>query len=149
MPHLDYAAQKFGPDSEEALAAVRDLDALIGEFRTQVEAAHGGPIHWLAASEYVISPVDHVSFPNRLLRESGLLQVKVQDDGEHLDLENSQAWALVDHQFSHVFVKDRDHATIEKVQQIFSDADGIDKVLTGADRATAVSYTHLTLPTKA
>lgn len=136
LPHLDYAAQKFGPDSDQALSAVRELDDLIGNFQQQATAANQGPIHWLVASEYVISPVDHVSFPNRLLREAGLLQVKRHDDGEHLDLENSQAWALVDHQFSHVFVKDRDAAIIAQVKQIFADADGIDQVLAGSDRAT-------------
>ena len=135
LPHLDYAAQKFGPDSEQALAAVQELDDLIGQFQQQVIVANRGPIHWLAVSEYVISPVDHVSFPNRLLREAGLLQVKHEDDGEHLDLENSQAWALVDHQFSHVFVKDRDPAIIAQVREIFADADGIAEVLSSADRA--------------
>ena len=135
LPHLDYAAQKFGPDSDQALAAVRELDDLIGDFQQQANAAHPSPIHWLAVSEYVISPVDHVSFPNRLLREAGLLQVEIQSDGEQLDLENSKAWALVDHQFSHVFVKDRDKAAIAQVQQVFAEADGIAEVVAGRDRA--------------
>ena len=60
------------------------------------------------AGEYAITPVDHVSYPNRLLREAGLLAVREDDDGEHLDLEDSRAFALVDHQFSHVFVADGD-----------------------------------------
>ena len=135
LPHLDYAAQKFGPDSDQALAAIRELDDLIGNFQQQANAGHPTPIHWLAVSEYVISTVDHVSFPNRSLRESGLLQVEHQDDGEHLDFENSKAWALVDHQLSHVFVKDRDAATIAQVEQIFAEADGIAEVLSGSDRA--------------
>ena len=135
LPHLDYAAQKFGPDSEQALAAVRELDDLIGKFQQQANAAHPNPIHWLAVSEYVISSVNHVSFPNRLLREAGLLQVQLHDGGEQLDLENSKAWALVDHQFSHVFVKDRDRATIAQVKQVFAEADGIAEVVSGPDRA--------------
>ena len=36
----------------------------------------------------------------------------IGDHLEHLDLAHSQAWALVDHQFSHIFVQaaDRDPA---------------------------------------
>lgn len=135
LPHLDYAAQKFGPDSDEAVAAVKELDQLIGDFRLQAEAANEEPIHWIAASEYVISPVDHVSYPNRMLREAGLLKVEHKEDGEHLDLKNSRAWALVDHQFSHVFVKERDAETIAEVRQLFVEADGIAEVLSGSDRA--------------
>jgi len=135
LPHLDYAAQKFGPDSDQAIAAVKELDQLIGQLRDQAVAANNDPIHWLVASEYVISPVDHVSYPNRVLREAGLLQVKQQDDGEHLDFENSHAWALVDHQFSHVFVKDRDPSVIEQVQKLFGNHPGIAQTLSGPDRA--------------
>ena len=135
LPHLDYAAQKFGPDSEQASAAVKEIDQLIGKFQQQAQLAYDCPIHWIAASEYVISPVDHVSYPNRLLRNAGLLEVKREDDGEHLDFEASRAWALVDHQFSHVFVKDRDAATIAKVKDLFVNVDGIAEVLSGSDRA--------------
>lgn len=136
LPHLDYAAQKFGPDSEQAIAAVKELDQLIGQLRDQAIAANDDPIHWLVASEYVISPVDHVSYPNRVLREAGLLQVTQHDDGEHLDFENSQAWALVDHQFSHVFAKDRDAKIIDQVTKLFGNHPGIAQALSGAERAS-------------
>ena len=56
------------------------------------------------AGEYAIMPVDHVTYPNRVLREAGLLAVRNADDGEQLDFAASRALALVDHQFSHVFV---------------------------------------------
>ena len=73
--------------------------------------AYDDELLWLVAGEYAITPVDHVSYPNRVLREAGLLAVRETDDGEHLDLEQSRALALVDHQFSHVFVADGDAAT--------------------------------------
>ena len=136
LPHLDYAAQKFGPDSEQADQAVEDLDALFEEFVTQMNAALENPA-WMVHSEYVITEVDHVSYPNRILREAGLLKVceSEADAGkEQLDFENSAAWALVDHQFSHVFVKDRDASAIAQVAKLFEGVDGIDQVLCGADR---------------
>ena len=73
LPHLDYAAQKYGPDSEQAMQALTDLDNTIGAMVSGFEAALGsttGPersIDWMFASEYVITPVDHVSYPNRCL----------------------------------------------------------------------------------
>lgn len=136
LPHLDYAAQKFGPDSTQALSAVKELDGVIGKMAKAMQAAYSNSdgVDWIAASEYEITAVDHVSYPNRLLRSSGLLQVLEKEDGEHLDLSASQAWAMVDHQFSHVFVRDRDKKTIEKITELFNDVPGIDQVLTESQR---------------
>ena len=136
LPHLDYAAQKFGPNSEEALAALGELDSLIGAFAKQIQQIMG-EVEWVIASEYVIGEVDHVSYPNRVLREAGLLQVcQTADDGdrEHLDFQRSDAWALVDHQFSHVFVRDSNPATSQRVAEMFREAEGIEQVLLGRDR---------------
>jgi len=136
LPHLDYAAQRTGPDSPPAQAAVAELDAVIGTLADGLAAAYGDaePV-WLAASEYVITPVSHVTYPNRVLREAGLLQVREQADGEHLDLEASRAWALVDHQFSHVFVRDADPGTRQRVVELFRSTEGIAEVLAGDERA--------------
>ncbi len=138
LPHLDYAAQKFGPNSEQANQAVVDLDILLGEFVEQMNGALDEPA-WMVHSEYVITEVDHVSYPNRVLREAGLLQVceSESDAGnEQLDFESSAAWALADHQFSHVFVKDNHAATISKVVELFAGVAGIDRVLSGSDRGS-------------
>jgi hypothetical protein len=79
--------------------------------------------------------VDHVSFPNCELRAAGLLTV-CEDSAqrEQLNFATSQAWALVDHQFSHIFVRDRDAATIRRVEQLFRGAAGIAEVLSGNQR---------------
>jgi predicted AlkP superfamily pyrophosphatase or phosphodiesterase len=134
LPHLDYAAQKFGPESDQARAALGELDGAIARLVSGVDAAFGSeqPL-WLAASEYAIAPVDHVTFPNRVLREAGLLAVEARPDGEQLDLPHCQAWALVDHQFSHVFVADpRD---IGRVADLFRGREGFDEVIVGEERA--------------
>ena len=136
LPHLDYAAQKCGPDSLEAARAVAELDATLGRLADGVQAAaRDHDLLWLAASEYVITEVDHVTYPNRLLRDDGLLEVREQDDGEHLDFERSRAWALVDHQFAHVFVRDADKATIQRVTELFRGVNGIAEVVAGPDRS--------------
>jgi predicted AlkP superfamily pyrophosphatase or phosphodiesterase len=133
LPHLDYAAQREGPNSEAAERACRELDEEIGRLLDGFRDAYGDrtPI-WLVASEYAIVPVDHVTFPNRLLRQAGLLQVRPSDAGEHLDFEASSAWALVDHQFAHVFVEHQ--ADLARVADLFRNIEGIDEVLVGQQR---------------
>ncbi len=87
------------------------------------------------AGEYAITPVRHVSYPNRVLREAGLLAVRDEADGEQLDLAASRAWALVDHQFSHVFVAGGDAAAGRtRVAELFRGQPGIAEVLVGPQR---------------
>jgi len=75
LPHLDYAAQKFGPDSPQAVTSLKELDgtSTIGRL---IDGLHDAGMHdvlWLAAGEYAITKVDGASFPNRRLREAGFL----------------------------------------------------------------------------
>jgi predicted AlkP superfamily pyrophosphatase or phosphodiesterase len=134
LPHLDYAAQRSGPDSPAALQALVDLDQSIGQLIEGVNAslAPASPL-WLVASEYTITPVSHVLYPNRLLREAGLLSVKDGDGGEVIDFAGSGAWALADHQFSHVFAADA--ATAETAAATLRGRQGVAEVLVGAERA--------------
>lgn len=133
LPHLDYAAQKLGPDSPAAMKALEELDSVIGRMIDSMTKSYTGQnLLWLIASEYVITPVDHVTYPNRTLREAGLLSLKDGDGREQLEFAGSAAWALVDHQFSHVFVKDK--AKIEEVAALFRGREGFAEVLAGQER---------------
>ena len=135
LPHLDYAAQKAGPDSEAAIRSLGELDVVVGKLVDGITAANGADnTLFLIAGEYPIVPVDDVIYPNRMLRELSLLDVEVKTDGEHLDLKQSRAWALVDHQFSHVFVQD--HNDIGRVVDCFRNQAGVAEVLTGDELAT-------------
>ncbi len=142
LPHLDYAAQKFGPDSPQAVAALTELDGVLAKLTNQFAAIYPEPPVWLAISEYVITSVDHVAYPNRRLRETGLLHVIEEEGREQLDFENSDAWALVDHQFSHVFVRDSDPNIIAQVIQLFDGTDGLQMVLADDER----QYVNLNHP---
>jgi predicted AlkP superfamily pyrophosphatase or phosphodiesterase len=135
LPHLDYAAQKNGPESKAAKQAVVELDAELAKLVAGFERAYSEPPLWIAASEYVILPVHDVAFPNRILREAGLLKVTETEDGELLDFTASKAWALADHQFSHVYVQDSDPKTIKRITRLFSKQPGIAEALSGEDLA--------------
>jgi hypothetical protein len=131
LPHLDYAAQKSGPNSAPARAALAELDAELAKLVAGLEAAYGETPLWLVAGEYAIVPVEGVVYPNRVLREAGLLSVRQTDDGEHLDFAESRAWALADHQMAHVFVQDPTPAAVKRVASLFAKQPGIAEVLTG------------------
>jgi len=132
LPHLDYATQKFGPDSPEAGAALGVLDGTIGRLIDGYADAGLRDTLWLAASEYAISPVEHVVYPNRMLRDAGLLTLRDEGGRELLDPAGSRAWALVDHQLAHVFV--RDAADVDRVAELFRGESHVSEVLVGAER---------------
>ena len=132
LPHLDCAAQKFGPNSPEAHRALQELDGAIGRLLEGYRQSGLDEALWLAASEYVITEVNSVSYPNRLLREHGLLTVEERDGLEYLVPAQSRAWALVDHQLTHVFVADKND--VATVADLFSQHDLVDQVLVGEER---------------
>jgi hypothetical protein len=139
LPHLDYAAQRTGPDSPPALAACGELDA---EIATLVEDYRGivgaGNLTVLVAGEYRIRPVAHVLFPNRILRAAGLLAVHDTPEGEILDIAESAAWTLADHQVGHVFLRNgADRSLVERVAGLFRGQSGVGRVLAGDDLVAA------------
>jgi hypothetical protein len=139
LPHLDYAAQRTGPDSPQAHAACGELDAEIAKLIDGFGAIVGRDrLMVLVVGEYRIRPVSHTLFPNRVLREAGLLAVADTPDGELLDMVGSRAWALADHQVSHVYLQDgADQQLVEKVASLFRGRAGVARVLAGADLVAA------------
>ncbi len=135
LPHLDYASQKFGPNSPQAIAALGEMDVAIGRLIDGYAAAGMNETTWLVASEYVVNEVNEVGYPNRLLREAGLLSLDVDDEGrEQLNVATSKAWAMVDHQFAHVFVKDA--ADITRVAEALQADPAVERVFVGSERAS-------------
>ncbi|MFM7207450.1 MAG: alkaline phosphatase family protein [Planctomycetaceae bacterium] len=136
LPHLDYAAQRTGPDSPQAHAACGELDAEIGTLIADFGGLVGcDDLTVLVAGEYAIRPVAHALHPNRVLREAGLLAVRETGEGEILDVGASRAWTLADHQIGHVFL--RDPADAAAVADLFRGRAGVGRVLHGDELAAA------------
>jgi len=132
LPHLDYAAQKFGPDSPQASAALAEFDRVVGQLVSELHSTVNGDVAWVVASEYVMTRVDGAVFANRLLREAGLLAVHTDADGkERIDLAGCKAFALVDHQLAHVFLRGVDPW---RAAEVFRGVCGVDRVLVGGER---------------
>ena len=136
LPHLDYAAQRTGPDSPPALAACGELDAEIGSLLDDYGGLVGRDnLTVLVVGEYRIRPVAHALHPNRILREAGLLAVRDSGEGEILDVAASRAWTLADHQVGHVFLRDPADAAL--VADLFRGRAGVGRVLAGDDLVAA------------
>ncbi len=141
IPHLDYAAQKFGPNSPQALASLAELDLELARFaETIAESGRGVEPTVLIAGEYALTDVSGVVYPNRILRNAGLLRTLGGDEPtENIDLQRSDAFAVVDHQLAHVCVnavdpRERD-AVVARIVDLFRGTVGIAGVYAGDDRS--------------
>jgi predicted AlkP superfamily pyrophosphatase or phosphodiesterase len=132
LPHLDYDLQRLGPDlSHPRLQAdLREIDALCGML---IEAAEAEGQRIIVVSEYGITPARGVVCINRALREAGLIAVRREEHGrETLDAGASAAFAMVDHQIAHVYV--RDPAQIGEVKSLVAQLDGVEAVWDAAGK---------------
>lgn len=127
FPHLDYQAQKFGPNSEQQIAACREADEQLGRLFDGIDALGIKEVAYLIVSEYAMTDVSRVLYPNRMLRDAGMVKIDGRDSAEFMNLKDSLAFAVVDHQFAHVYVKDK--TDIDAVAGIFEGLDGIAEVL--------------------
>jgi predicted AlkP superfamily pyrophosphatase or phosphodiesterase len=132
VPHLDYDLQRFGPDSLQAVAAARAVDAEVAPLLADAERA-GATV--VALSEYGITAVRRPVDLNRALRTEGLLEVYTQAGMEYLDPWASRAFAVADHQIAHVYVADE--SDVPKVRDLLAALPGVDEVL---DRAAQARY---------
>ncbi|MCA9254576.1 MAG: alkaline phosphatase family protein, partial [Phycisphaerales bacterium] len=132
VPHLDYEAQKFGPNSEQQVKACREADEQLGRLFDGVAALGISDVAYLVVSEYAMTDVSRVIYPNRMLRDAGMAQIDEREDGEHLNVKASKAFAVVDHQFAHVYVQDP--TDVDAVAGIFEGLDGIAHALYGDAR---------------
>ena len=100
LPHLDYDFQRLAAPSMERVAEVDRCAAIVIDAAQSIGAA---PI---VVSEYGLVPVSRSIAINRVLREAGLLAVRNGPYGENLVPGDSRAFAVVDHQVAHVYVRE-------------------------------------------
>ncbi|MBL8880894.1 MAG: alkaline phosphatase family protein [Phycisphaerales bacterium] len=101
LPHLDYGQQKWGPNDPRVVDDFRALDGVLAELCDQ-SAALGYEI--CLFGDYAIRPVVRAANPNIALRDAELLGVRMVNGLEYLDVWNSRAFAVVDHQVAHVYL---------------------------------------------
>lgn len=124
LPHLDYCLQKFGPDLSKIGSELNEIDDVVKQLVTFYEKK-GAEI--LILSEYGISPVNNPIHLNRLFRESGLLNIRIERGLELLDAGASKAFVVADHQIAHVYINDA--AVTEQVRILLEKVPGVELIL--------------------
>jgi predicted AlkP superfamily pyrophosphatase or phosphodiesterase len=136
LPHLDYDPQRFGPSGCDMTKLVVELDSACDPLLDAASAA--------GASVWIVSEYGHVDvslpvFPNRALRQAGLLTARPGPFGETPDLTSGRAFAVCDHQLAHVYV--RDHDDVPQVRDVLCGLKGVEHVLEGEERG-ALQLNH-------
>jgi predicted AlkP superfamily pyrophosphatase or phosphodiesterase len=134
LPHLDYCLQKFGQDFEKIGKELGQIDKVVEQLVTYYQQKKARII---ILSEYGITNVSNPIHINRVLRENGLLQIRVERGLELLDAGASKAFAVADHQVAHIYINDPSVAN--NVKAIVEKIPGVELVL---DRAAQKEY-HL------
>ncbi|HCN44517.1 MAG TPA: alkaline phosphatase family protein [Pseudomonas sp.] len=124
LPHLDYSLQRVGPDHPSIADEVRAIDHEVGRLLSFARE-QGAAVMLL--SEYGIEAVEQSVSINRLLRAEGLLQVRQSLTWELLDAGASAAFAVVDHQIAHIYVKQPED--IPRIKALLLEQPGIEQVL--------------------
>ncbi len=85
----------------------------------------------IAVSEYGLVPVDQPVLINRALREQDCWSCAMVPYGEMLMPMDSRAFAVVDHQLAHIYV--RDSSDLSNVQRLVESIPGVDAVVAPAN----------------
>lgn len=102
LPHLDYNLQRLGPSNKAIESDVRRVDAVIGELAA---AAKKLGVDVVVLSEYGMSDVTGAIEINRIFRRRGWIGVRDIKGTEYLELGDCRAFAMVDHQVAHIYLR--------------------------------------------
>lgn len=127
LPHMDYCSQRFGPDDPCIGENLALIDSEVGKIVRGVDdLGLREQTVILVLSEYVFSKVQGDIALNRRLRNYGLLEVRTIEGREYLDCELSPAFAMVDHQIAHLYIRP---GYEKEVRRVLEQTDGIDLIL--------------------
>jgi hypothetical protein len=127
LPHLDYDLQRYGPGDRRAKAACLKLLEFLEQLTRTAAANH---FDYLIYGDYAIGAVTEAPvFPNRILREAGLLQTRQIRGMAYPDFFHSEAFAMVDHEVALVFAIDA--AAARRAAAAFQQAGIAEAILDG------------------
>ncbi len=106
LPTLDYDLQRYGPNDERCAKSFKLLAKQLKKLTALAEKYNSSITVF---GDYAISPVTKPPIlPNRLLRKQGFLNVRTIKDKAYPDFYASKAFAMVDHEIAHLYVRDKD-----------------------------------------
>lgn len=125
LPHLDYDFQRHTTPNTERVAEVDRCAKRV------IDACGEVGVTPIVVSEYGLVPVTRPVYLNRILRHSGLVDVRNGPFGEMLMPGDSQAFAVADHQVAHIYVKAKEN--LPHVRSLLEASDGVEQVVAPED----------------
>ena len=136
LPHLDYNLQRLGPSDYSIEKDLIEIDKVVGDL---IEYYSTRGVQVLLLSEYGITDVNNPIFPNRKFREKGWIEIKDEIGLELLDCGASKAFAITDHQVSHIYINDK--SIKGDVRHVLESLDGVSKIY-DKDNRSEVGLDH-------
>ncbi len=124
LPHLDYNLQRFGQDISKISKDLTEIDQVVENLVKYYEKKKSQIV---LLSEYGITNVNNPIHLNRILRNEGYLNIRVEQNLELLDPGASKAFAVCDHQISHIYLNDK--SIKNKIKILIQNQKGVEKVL--------------------
>jgi hypothetical protein len=131
LPTLDYDLQRNNP--EDPRACSKAFHTLEIQLSTLVDGAMARGYEIVLFGDYRVAPVSEGVFPNRCLRDAGLMKTRSVDAMSYPDLFGSEAFALTDHEIAHVYVSS--HRDIMRVKDLLATLSGVGSILDRAEQA--------------
>jgi predicted AlkP superfamily pyrophosphatase or phosphodiesterase len=129
IPHVDYSAQRFGKGAIQVRDDLKRADEIVGRLvQKATDLGIQEETQFTIISEYAFNDVNGAVPLNLVLRDAGLLSVRIIEEREYLDFEYSKAFAMVDHQVAHVYIK---NGYERETRMVLEATAGVDRILDG------------------
>ncbi|MHC4554741.1 MAG: hypothetical protein ACYSUS_05515 [Planctomycetota bacterium] len=115
--------QRFGP---KHLKSQKALEVTLKQIEKIVAASQNRGDEAIIFGDYAITETPNGAvFPNKILLEAGFFKTRSVNSMLYPDLYGSRAFAMVDHQIAHVYIKDK--TNIATIKDTLSETIGIEK----------------------
>jgi predicted AlkP superfamily pyrophosphatase or phosphodiesterase len=127
IPHVDYSAQRFGRGGVQVRDDLKKADEIVGRLVQKVTTLGiRDETQFIILSEYAFNDVNGAVPLNLVLRDAGLLSIRTIQEKEYLDFEYSKAFAMVDHQVAHIYIK---NGYEKETRSLLETTVGVDMIL--------------------
>jgi predicted AlkP superfamily pyrophosphatase or phosphodiesterase len=124
LTHVDSVEHVKGPRTPEAYAAIKAADEQVRQVWEEAKRDYPGRVTVLIVSDHGFTPVERLVLPNVPLRDAGMVEVKAgKAVGGSVHVLGQGGAALV-----YVLEKNNREAVIKRVEQIFSNLEGVASV---------------------
>ncbi len=132
IPHIDYSAQRFGKNSSQVRDDLKVADGLVEKIvQKTVDLGIREESQFIIISEYGFNDVSGTVPLNLRLRDAGLLATRTIQEKEYIDYEYSDAFAMVDHQIAHIYIK---KGFVVQTKKVLEETNGVERVLDAQEK---------------